>query len=89
MLGPVRIFTKPSLTPSNVNALKFGKLFTIRLDGDVYAQPLYVPKIAVPSLGIHNIVYAATGNNTVYALDADDPKRSNSLECSPGTSPLI
>ena len=62
------------LTPSNVNALQFGKLFTIRLDGDVYAQPLYVPKVAVPSLGIHNIVYAATENNTVYALDADDPK---------------
>ena len=58
----------------DVNAAEFGKLFTIRLDGDVYAQPLYVPKVAVPSQGIHNIVYAATENNTVYAIDADDRK---------------
>jgi outer membrane protein assembly factor BamB len=62
------------LTPSNVNAADFGKLFTVSLDGDVYAQPLYVPQVAVPLQGVHNIVYAATENNTVYALDADDPK---------------
>jgi outer membrane protein assembly factor BamB len=62
------------LTPSNVNAVKFGKLYSLPLDGDVYAQPLYVPSVAIPGLGIRNVVYAATENNTVYALDADDPK---------------
>jgi hypothetical protein len=62
------------LTPSNVNAGNFGKLFTVRLDGDVFAQPLYVPKVAVPTQGIHNLVIVATENNTVYAIDADDPK---------------
>lgn len=62
------------LTPSNVNAGDFGKLFTVHLDGDVYAQPLYVPKVAVPSRGIHNTIYVGTENNTIYAIDADDPK---------------
>jgi hypothetical protein len=75
--GNARIGVNPYetiLTPSNVNAGGFGKLFTVHLDGDVYAQPLYVPKVAVPSRGIHNTVYVATENNTLYAIDADDPK---------------
>lgn len=62
------------LTPANVNATSFGKLFTIPVDGNVYAQPLYAANVAVPHLGIHNVVYVATENDTVYAFDGDDPK---------------
>lgn len=62
------------LTPSNVNAADFGKLFTVPVDGDVYAQPLYLPKVNIPSQGTHNVIYAATENNSIYAIDADDPK---------------
>ena len=35
------------LTPANVNARTFGKLFTTPLDGQVYAQPLYVPGVTI------------------------------------------
>ena len=58
------------LTPANVNAAGFGKLFTIHTDGQIYAQPLYVSNLAIAG-GTHNVVFVASMLNTVYALDAD------------------
>lgn len=31
-----------TLTPANVNRQQFGKLFNLPVDGDVYAQPLFI-----------------------------------------------
>jgi outer membrane protein assembly factor BamB len=59
------------LTPRNVNAATFGKLFAAPVDGYVYAQPLYVGNVAVPGQGTHNVVYVATENGTIFAIDAD------------------
>ena len=59
------------LTPARVNAATFGKLLNVVLDGKVDAQPLYVSGLAVPGLGIHNVVFAATEHDSVYAFDAN------------------
>jgi len=58
------------LTPSNVNSTTFGKLFTVSVDGSVYAQTLYIPNVSLSS-GTHNVLYVATQHDSIYAIDAD------------------
>jgi hypothetical protein len=59
------------LTPSNVNASGFGRLFSFPVDYVVMAQPLYVPNVDIPGQGTHNVVYVVTQADSVYAIDAD------------------
>lgn len=59
------------LTPSNVNTNTFGKLGSFAVDGEVYAQPLYVPAVPIPKMGIFNVLYIATENDSIYAFNAD------------------
>jgi len=65
-----------ALTPSNVNANSFGKLFSLQVDSTMYAQPLYVPALTIGGQS-HNVVFAATENDSVYAFDADSNGGSN------------
>jgi hypothetical protein len=59
-----------TLTPTNVNSSSFGLLRKLAVDGKVDAQPLYVSRLNV-SGSLHNVVFAATEHDSVYAFDAD------------------
>ena len=62
-----------TLTPQNVNVKQFGKLGAFKVDGAVYAQPLFVPGVEVPNKGTHDVLYVATEHDSVYAFDAYRP----------------
>jgi Secretion system C-terminal sorting domain len=59
------------LTADNVNVNQFGKVFERKVDDQIYAQPLIFSNITIPGHGVHNVVYCATVNNSIYAFDAD------------------
>jgi hypothetical protein len=58
------------LTPRNVNVHSFGKLLTLKVDGDVYAQPLFLAALEIPSKGRHDVLFVVTEHDSVYAFDA-------------------
>lgn len=65
--------SEQTLTVSNVNSTQFGKIFALPVDDQVFAGILYVPRLNLQG-AIHNVIFAETMNNTVYAFDADRPQ---------------
>ncbi len=64
--------TETVLTPANVGKATFGLLQNVTLDDQVDAQPLVVPGVMITAgsyQGKHDVVYVATENNSVYAID--------------------
>lgn len=57
------------LTPARIKQ-GFGKLMELSIDDQTYAQPLLVTDVAIAGKGTHDVLYAATVNNTLYAFDA-------------------
>src|SRR6266436_6330137 len=58
------------LTTSNVNSAGFGLLFTMKVDSNIDAQPLYVSGVTIGGVS-RNVVYTVTENDSAYAFDAD------------------
>ena len=62
------------LTPANVGSSSFGLLQKVTLTGQVDAQPLFVPGVNITAgkhQGLHDVVYVATEDNVIYAIDAE------------------
>jgi len=74
-----------TLTTANVNSTQFGKLFSYRVDGQIYAQPLYLPRVSIAGV-TKSVVYVATQNNTVYAFDASGAQTTPFWQVNLGTS---
>jgi Immunoglobulin I-set domain len=62
--------TEALLTTSNVNSTTFGKVGEFAVDGQIDGQALFLSQLAIPGLGNKDILYVATENDTVYAVDA-------------------
>jgi hypothetical protein len=63
--------TETTLNTASVGPSTFGLLLNLPVDDNVYAQPLYVPNVAIPNRGIHDVLYVASMSDTLYAFDAD------------------
>jgi hypothetical protein len=66
--------TETVLTPATVASSSFGLLAKVTVDDQVDAHPLVVPGVNITAgnnQGTHDVVYIATGNDTVYAIDAN------------------
>jgi hypothetical protein len=59
-----------ALNTGNVNPTEFGQLFSQSVDGQIYGQPLWMPNVNVGGV-LHNVVFVATQNDSVFAFDAD------------------
>src|SRR5579863_6916712 len=66
------------LNTSNVNPGQFGLLYSRQVDGQLYAQPLYLANVSIQGI-TQNVIYLATMHNSVYAFAADGAAASTPL----------
>ncbi|HTT96544.1 MAG TPA: hypothetical protein VMF58_00730 [Rhizomicrobium sp.] len=67
--------SETDLNPTTVHSGSFGLLKTLKVDGNVHAQPLMVSNFTMGDGAQHNVLIVVTGHDTVYAFDAQTYKR--------------
>src|SRR5215472_15536589 len=59
-----------ALTQANVRSSQFTQLMNLQVDGDVYAEPLFLRNEMIGGVA-HDVLLVATENDSVYAFDAE------------------
>ena len=62
--------------PTNVNSNQFGRLFSFPVDGQTYAQPLYVPGVSIPGKGTRNVVSVLLSKTASMPLTPMEERRA-------------
>lgn len=69
-----------ALTPTTVWSGNFGKRWSCQLDGNVYAQPLYVGNLSIGG-GIHKVLFVANHARYDLRLRRRQSRLRHLLEC--------
>ena len=62
------------LSPRTVTSGEFHRLFSVPVDGQIYAQPLFVPNVRYGDGTFRDVVIVTTAANSVYAFNSDHPE---------------
>ncbi len=63
------------LNTGNVGPATFGRVASLLVDGTVHVQPLVVNGLKLRNGAVADVLYVATGNNTVFAFDVSANRR--------------
>ncbi len=74
------LYTETILNSTIVNPNTFGEWGTFSADGIIMAQPLFVNSLDMGALGTHNVIITVTENDSVYAIDGDNPDNGSLWE---------
>ena len=66
------------LGPATLGSGRFGLAFSRQVQGMIYGQPLFVPKLEVRGKR-RDVVFVATEHDDAYAFDAEDPTATEPL----------
>jgi len=84
---------EPALTQAAITATtspKFHKQHSVAVNGAVYAQPLVLPNVTINGITYADVVYIATEQDWVYAIDGSTGKILWSTNLAPsGYIPLV
>ncbi len=65
-----------ALTVASVSSGEFRKIGAFHVQGQVYAQPLYVPRVPQPDGTVRNLLVIVTMHDMLYVFDADAPLKT-------------